>query len=105
MLFATATCGGAMGDVIAKHRHRPLLADIAGEVAVRHRPTEADAQQGAVGEVGGKHDLRLLLHERLIDSAHDLAASRRNRGLENLDELHQSNIDVDVYDAGGEFPS
>lgn len=70
------------------------------DLAVRHRPTEVDAQVGAVLETGRRHGLPLLLHERLLDVVHDLEAGRRSLGPEHLEELRHLNIDV--YGGEGE---
>jgi 2-dehydropantoate 2-reductase len=70
------------------------------DLAVRQRPTEVDAQPGAVVEIGRKHGLTLPLHDRVIEIIHDLEAGRRRRGPEHLDELRA--LSIDVYGRDGE---
>ena len=62
------------------------------DLAVRHRPTEVDAQLGPVAEVGAKHGMPTPITSRLIGLIHDIEAGRREMALSLLDELETATV-------------
>jgi len=62
------------------------------DLAVRHRPTEVDAQLGPVAEVGAQHGVPTPITSRLIGLIHDIEAGRREMALSLLDELETAPV-------------
>jgi 2-dehydropantoate 2-reductase len=62
------------------------------DLAVRHRPTEVDAQLGPVAEVGAQHGVPTPITSRLIGLIHDIEAGRRAMALSLLDELETAPV-------------
>jgi 2-dehydropantoate 2-reductase len=57
------------------------------DLAVRKRPTEVDAQLGAVVEIAGEEGMTVPLIERLVVQIHEIERGERKLAMENLDEL------------------
>ena len=61
------------------------------DLAVRHRPTEVDAQIGIIVEAGRLHAIRVPLLERIIAIIHEIERGQRTMDPANLVELRDLN--------------
>lgn len=57
------------------------------DLAVRRRPTEADAQIGPIVAIGARHGVATPVTARLVEMIHEIETGRRTLAAENLDEL------------------
>lgn len=57
------------------------------DLAVRHRPTEVDAQIGLCADIGRQQGFPMSLTVRLVAMIHEIESGQRQMGGENLDEL------------------
>lgn len=81
----------SLDDLVAFNRRSAKThSGIWRDLAVRQRRTEVDAQLGRVVEVGEEVGVATPLTRRLVALIHDLEEGRRQRGLDNLDDLESS---------------
>jgi 2-dehydropantoate 2-reductase len=76
-------------DELVTRRRRDLKSKsgIWRDLAVRHRPTEVDAQIGLAARIGAEHGLAMPLTRRVVEMIHDLEQGRRAMAWDNLQEL------------------
>jgi len=68
------------------------------DLAVRHRPTEVDAQMGAISEVGRARGVPTPLLDRVVELIHDIEREARPMQPSNLEELRE--LDRRCYPKG-----
>lgn len=91
---ATARMTTASLDALVAHNRRSAKthSGIWRDLAVRHRPTEVDAQLGPVVEAGTRLGIATPLNARLITMIHEIERGERTQDMTNLDALGASNV-------------
>jgi 2-dehydropantoate 2-reductase len=76
-------------DSLAELNHRSLKqkSGIWRDLAVRHRPTEVDAQIGIVSEIGRTHGISVPLIDRVLELIHEIERGDRRMHPANLEGL------------------
>ncbi len=76
-------------DLMVAHNRRSTKSHsgIWRDLAIRKRPTEADAQLGPIVAAAARHGLRAPLTERVIAMIHEIEQGRRPLARENMDRL------------------
>jgi len=84
----------SLDDLVAFNRRSAKThSGIWRDLAVRHRPTEVDAQLGIVVELGREVGVPTPLLERLVHLIHEIEWGKRSQGWETLEELRYARLE------------